>query len=207
GTGGYMDKNLITDEFPNVNKYMENFINLPVVKKKLEGGTITSWGLHLEFDDALEKRVKNGLILTGEAGGFVIPFLGEGMVEAFFTGIYAAQSAAKAIEAGDVSEAKLSETYEEMLSENFFMQAFRHIAAVNKEAILSKSDEEITRMMQSVIMGGGFISNAVHTKWLKGVEEENFGLTQEAYDFLELIQPYATVDPDFENLVKERRKL
>ncbi|MHA1259018.1 MAG: NAD(P)/FAD-dependent oxidoreductase [Candidatus Heimdallarchaeaceae archaeon] len=78
GTGGYMDKNLITDEFPNVNKYMENFINLPVVKKKLEGGTITSWGLHLEFDEALEKRVKNGLILTGEAGGFVIPFLGEG---------------------------------------------------------------------------------------------------------------------------------
>ncbi|MHA1222849.1 MAG: hypothetical protein ACTSP3_06270 [Candidatus Heimdallarchaeaceae archaeon] len=117
------------------------------------------------------------------------------------------ESAAKAIEAGDVSEAKLSETYEEMLSENFFMQAFRHIAAVNKEAILSKSDEEITRMMQSVIMGGGFISNAVHTKWLKGVEEENFDLIQEAYDFLELIQPYATVDPDFENLVKERRKL
>ena len=40
---------------------------------------------------------------------------------------------------------------------------------------------------------------------LKGVEEENFELIQEAYDFLELIQPYAAVDPDFETLIKTRR--
>ena len=49
------------------------------------------------IDEAIEKRTKDGLILTGEAGGFVIPFLGEGMPEAFFTGIYAAEAAAKAI--------------------------------------------------------------------------------------------------------------
>ncbi len=206
GTGGYMDENLINDEYPSVNKYMENLLNLEVVKEKLEGGKIVSWGLHLEFDEALERRVKNGLILTGEAGGFVIPFLGEGMVEAFFTGIYAAQAAAKAIEAGDVSETKLSETYEQLIGENLFMQAFRYIAEVNKKAILSKSDEEITRMMQSVILGGGFISNAIHTKWIRGVEEGNLEMIQEAYDFLELIQPYAQVDPDFENLYRERRR-
>jgi len=206
GTGGYMDEHLINDEFPNVNKYMENFLNLPIVKKKLEGGKIASWGLHLEYDEAIEKRVKNGLILTGEAGGFVIPFLGEGMPEAFFTGMYAAQAAAKAIEENNFSEEKLAETYEELISDNFFMQAFRHIAAVNKEAILSKSDEEITYMMQNVIMGGGFISNAIHTKWMKGLEDEDMELIQEAYDFMELIQPYAKVDPDFENLYNERRR-
>ncbi|MCE7742065.1 MAG: NAD(P)/FAD-dependent oxidoreductase [Candidatus Heimdallarchaeota archaeon] len=204
GTGGYMDENLINDEFPNVKKYMDNFMNLPIVKKKIEGGEIVSWGVHLEYDETIERRVRNGLILTGEAGGFVIPFLGEGMPEAFFTGIYAAISAAEAIEAGDFSEAKLSERYEQLLGDNFFMQAFRHIAAVNKEAILSKSDEEITRMMQQVIMGGGFISNAIHTKWMKGVEDEDMELIQEAYDFQELIVPYASVDPDFENLIKER---
>ncbi len=204
GTGGYMDENLITDEFPNVNKYMENFLNLPVVKKKLEGGKIVAWGLHLEYDEAIEKRVRNGLILTGEAGGFVVPFLGEGMPEAFFTGIYAAQSAAKAIEANDFSEAELSETYQQLIANNFFMQAFRHIGAVNKATALSKSDEEITKMMQNVIMGGGFISNAIHTKWMKGVEDQDTELLQEAYDLLELIQPYANVDPDFENLYNER---
>ncbi len=162
--------------------------------------------MHLEFDEAIEKRVKNGLILTGEAGGFVIPFLGEGMVEAFFTGIYAAKTAFNAIESNDVSEETLQETYEQLIAENMFMQVFRYIAQVNKESILSKSDEDITRMMQSVILGGGFISNAIHNKWMKGVEEENFELIQEAYDFLELIQPYAQVDPDFENLYKERHK-
>ncbi len=206
GTGGYMDENLINDEFPNVKKYMDNFMNLPIVKKKLEGGDITAWGLHLEYDEAIKRRVRNGLILTGEAGGFVIPFLGEGMPEAFFTGIYAAISAAEAIEAGDYSESKLSERYEQLIGDNFFMQAFRHIAAVNKEAALSKSDEDITKMMQQVIMGGGFISSAIHTMWMKGVEDENMDLIQEAYDFQELIVPYASVDPDFEDLIKERGK-
>jgi electron transfer flavoprotein-quinone oxidoreductase len=206
GTGGYMDENLINEDFPNVNQYMENFLNLPVVKKKLEGGEIVSWGLHLEYDEAIEKRTRNGLILTGEAGGFVIPFLGEGMPEAFFTGIYAAISAAEAIAAGDWSEDKLAGRYAELIGENMFMQMFRHIAAVNKESILTMTDEEITRMMQQVIIGGGFISNAIHNKWLKGVENEDFELLQEAYDFLELIQPYAAVDPDFENLYKERKR-
>ena len=128
------------------------------------------------------------------------------MPEAFFTGIYAAEAAASAIKAGDCSEGKLSEKYEELIADNFFMQAFRHIASVNKEAILAKSDEEITRMMQSIILGGGFISSAIHSKWLKGVEDENFELIQDAYDFLELIQPYAQVDADFEILYNERRK-
>ena len=93
GTGGYMDGGLITEDFPTVNKYMENFLSLPVVEKKLEGGEIAAWGLHLEYDEAIEQRCKNGLILTGEAGGFVAPFLGQGMPEAFFTGIYAARAA------------------------------------------------------------------------------------------------------------------
>ncbi len=206
GTGGYMDENLLNDEFPNINKYMENYLNLPAVKKKLEGGKIVAWGLHLEYDEKIKQRVKNGLILTGEAGGFVIPFLGEGMVEAYFTGIYAAQAAANAIETNDFSKEKLAETYETLISENLFMQTFRHIAAVNKEAILTKTDEEITQMMQQVIMGGGFISNAVHTNWMNGVEDQDMERIQDAYDFLELMKPYAQVDPYFENLYNERKR-
>ena len=70
------------------------------MKSGLKGnliGKIESWGLHLEYDEAIEKRTKAGIIQTGESGGFVIPFLGEGMPEAFFTGIYAAETAKKAI--------------------------------------------------------------------------------------------------------------
>ncbi len=40
GTGGYMDDNLINETYSNINKYMENFLNLPIVKEKLEGGEI-----------------------------------------------------------------------------------------------------------------------------------------------------------------------
>jgi electron transfer flavoprotein-quinone oxidoreductase len=206
GTGGYMDENLISEEFPSVNRYMENFLNLQVVDKKLEGGEIVAWGLHLEYDDAIDQRCKNGLILTGEAGGFVAPFLGQGMPEAFFTGIYAAQTASKAIESGDVSKENLENNFNDMIEGNVFMSAFRHVAAVNKESILSKSDAEIVEMMQNVIMGGGFITNVLHNKWMKGAEEGDIELVQEAYDFMEFIQPYRYVGADFEEIYNERRK-
>ena len=205
GTGGYMDENLLNEDFPSVNTYMENFLNLPIVKKKLDGGKIVAWGLHLEYDEVIEKRVKNGLILTGEAGGFVIPFLGEGMPEAFFTGIYAAQTAKKAIEAEDLSEEKLGEIYEELLQENTFMQSFRYVGQVNKESILSKTDIEISKMMQSVVISGGFITNYVHNKWMKGAEEDDIELVKEGYDFLELIQPYRQIGGDFNEIYKKRR--
>ena len=200
-----MDEQLLNEEFPSVNTFMENFLNLPIVKNKLVGGKIISWGLHLEYDEAIEKRTRNGLILTGEAGGFVIPFLGEGMPEAFFTGIYAAKAASEATKAGDLSEDKLNETYEELQQENTFMQTFRYVGQVNKESILSKPDIEIMKMMQSVIIAGGFITNVVHNKWMEGADEDDIDLVVEAKDFLELIQPYRQVGADFNEIYKRRR--
>jgi len=205
GTGGYMDEELIGGAVPSVNTYMQNFLDLPVVRKKLEGGTIVAWGLHLEFDESLEQRVRDGLILTGEAGGFVAPFLGQGMPEAFFTGIYAARAAAAAIAAGDVAREALEGRFEELLGENIFMQAFRHVAATNKKSILSKPDEEIAAMMQNVVMGGGFITNVLHTNWMRGAAEGDLGPVQEAYDFLEFVQPYREIGGDFETLYNERQ--
>ena len=171
GTGGYMTGDLVNERFPSVNTYLQNFMDLPVLRPRLEGGRIVSWGLHLEYDEATPKRTRDGLILTGEAGGFVMPFLGEGMPEAFFTGIYAAQAAARAIAAGDLSGAGLLAAYDELLDANLFMKAFRHVAARNKASNLAKSDEEIAAMMQSVVMAGGFITNAVHTGWLAGADD------------------------------------
>jgi electron transfer flavoprotein-quinone oxidoreductase len=206
GTGGYMDDRLITGDFPSVNTYMQNFLDLPVVRKKLEGGRIVAWGLHLEFDEALEQRVKDGLILTGEAGGFVIPFLGEGMPEAFFTGIYAAQAAAEAIQAGDASREKLEERYDDLIESNAFMQAFRYVAAENKESILSMEDRDIVSMMQNVVMGGGFITNVLHNKWMRAAREEDLEPVKEAYEFAEFIQPYREIGGDFEQIYSERKK-
>jgi electron transfer flavoprotein-quinone oxidoreductase len=206
GTGGYMTETLINDRFPTVNAYLQNFMDLPVVRTRLEGGRIESWGLHLEYDEPTRTRVKNGLILTGEAGGFVAPFLGEGMPESFFSGIYAAQAAAGAIAENDLSAARLEGTYNELLDANLFLKSFMYVAACNKASALSKSEAEISAMMQSVVMGGGFITNAVHTGWLGGADAGDIEMVRAARDFLELLQPYRTIGSDFEEIYTARKR-
>ncbi len=206
GTGGYMTGDLINEEFPSVNTYMQNFMDLPVVRTRLEGGTIVNWGVHLEYDEPTPVRARDGLILAGEAGGFVAPFLGEGMPEAFFTGIYAAEAAAQAIEAHDVSAARLQGACDERLDGNVFMKAFMHVAARNKASILARSDAETATMMQSVAMGGGFITNAVHGGWLAGADEGDIEKVREARDLLELLQPYRTIGSDFEEIYRSRKR-
>ncbi|MEA2070676.1 MAG: NAD(P)/FAD-dependent oxidoreductase [Asgard group archaeon] len=205
GTGGYMDEELFNKDIQSINDYMQNYLELPVVKKLLDGGEIVAWGLHLEYDEPLEKRTKDGLILTGEAGGFVIPFLGEGMVEAFFTGIYAAEAAAKAIKENDYSAEKLEELIMERFNTNMFLQGFKYVAEKNKESILAQSDEEIINMMQNVAIGGGFISNAIHTNWMKGAEEEDMDRVQEALDFYQFIQPYRQVGSSAKEIYEEMK--
>jgi flavin-dependent dehydrogenase len=206
GTGGYMTAELIDDDHPSVNAYMQRFMDLPVVSSRIEGGKIEGWGLHLEYDEALEKRARDGLILTGEAGGFVTPFLGEGMPESFFTGIYAAQAAARAIETGDTSESFLQTAFDEQIDANVFMKSFMYVAARNKASILSRPDMEIAGLMQSVAMGGGFITNSVHTGWLSGAEAGNIEEVREARDFLELLQPYRSIGADFEEIYAARKR-
>jgi electron transfer flavoprotein-quinone oxidoreductase len=204
GTGGYMDANLIRNGFPSVNSYMQNFLDLPIVAERLEGGRIAAWGLHLEFDGTLERTAGNGLILTGEAGGFVAPFLGQGMPEAFFTGIYAAEAVAKGIAAGELGQEALESAYRERIEGNTFFQSFHYVASANKASILSKSDEEIASMMQNVILGGGFITNVLHTNWIRGAQEENIEPVKEAYDFMSFLGPYRQIGDEFEAIYRER---
>jgi electron transfer flavoprotein-quinone oxidoreductase len=206
GTGGYMTAELIKESHPSVTAYMQKLMDLPVLRSRLKGGKIVSWGVHLEYDEATPQRTRDGLILAGEAGGFVMPFLGEGMPEAFFTGIYAAQSAAAAIAANDLCGKRLQASYDEQLDANLFMKAFGYVAACNKASILSKTDDEIASMMQSVVMGGGFITNAVHTGWMAGAEEGDIEKVRQARDFLELLQPYRTSGSDFDELYAKREK-
>lgn len=205
GTGGYMNSDLISGDVTSVNDYLQNFMNHLIVADKLRGGTLKAWGCHLEFDEPLATNVADNLILTGEAGGYVAPFLGEGMPEAFFTGIYAANAATEALEAGDTSAETLGRLYHGSIEQNAFLLAFYHVAAKNKEAILAHSDDEITTMMQNVAMSGGFITSTVHHNWMTGAEEENMDRVQEARDFLDFITPYRSLGEDFEALYEKWR--
>jgi len=206
GTGGYMTEDLVTGEIPSVNAYMENFLNLPVVRKKLEGGKIVSHGLHLEFDGKLPRTTADGLILTGEAGGFVTAFLGEGMPEAFFTGIYAAAAAADCIAKDDVGSDALAAAFQERMDSNAFLNAFFYVAEANKRSILSQPDEETVRMMQNIALAGGFITNAIHTGWRRGAEKDDIALVKEAADFMVFLTPYRGVGFECEEIYRKRRE-
>ncbi|MHA1212662.1 MAG: hypothetical protein ACTSSH_09390, partial [Candidatus Heimdallarchaeota archaeon] len=140
-----------------------------------------------------------------EAGGFVIPFLGEGMPEAFFTGIYAAEAAAKAIKENNFSAEFLEEHFMGRFDENTFLQGFRYVADMNKKSIMSMPDEEIAGMMQSVCIGGGFISNAIHSSWMKGADEGDMSLVEDAKDFYDFIQPYRQVGSESIDIYKKMR--
>jgi len=60
-------------------------------------------------------------------------------------------------------------------------------------------------MMQNVCIGGGFISNAIHSLWMKGADEDDMSLVQEAKDFYEFIQPYRQVGLESVEIYKKMR--
>jgi len=62
---------------------------------------IKTWSLPIFTPDL--KRVFDGAMLVGDAGGFINPITGAGIYPALVTGSYAAQTAIAAIAAGDVS--------------------------------------------------------------------------------------------------------
>jgi len=80
------------------------------------------------------------------------------------------------------------------------------VAAQNKESILTQSDEEIASMMQSVAMGGGFITSVIHNKWRKGAVEDDLGAVKEAHDFMSFLGPYRQIGSEFEQIYRERSR-
>lgn len=73
-------------------------------KNKIEN--LKSWPIPLfSFE---QKRIFNGALLIGDAGGFVSPLTGAGIYPALVTGTSAAKVAVEAIRVGDVSEKGLA---------------------------------------------------------------------------------------------------
>ena len=61
-------------------------------------------------------------------------------------------------------------------------------------------------MMQNVSMGGGFITNVIHTTWMRGADEGNMDLVREAKDFMGFLGPYRSIGDEFEKIYRGRTR-
>ena len=138
--GGYMTPGL------NIRQQVREFLNEPIVKEKLEGGKIRSWGIRTDPEKLIEKTYAPGLLVTGHAAGFVQPFIGEGMAFAFMSSRYAADTAAEAVSSGDASEETLA-NYEKRWKSDPLFRTMRIYGQTLKDYLLKRPQEEIINTM------------------------------------------------------------
>ena len=115
-----------------------------VISKKLRGCRVlrmTGWSFPVPMGMMLPKKVKDGLMLAGDAAGFL------GIDLAVDSGRIAAEVAAKAIQEGDITETGLAE-YEKLCQkldaeESWFTRQFH-----NLQQFSGLSDEEIQKRFE-----------------------------------------------------------
>ncbi|HET8633665.1 MAG TPA: electron-transfer flavoprotein:ubiquinone oxidoreductase [Gemmatimonadales bacterium] len=96
----------------------------PLVKPLLAGGELLEWGAKTIPEGGYyalpERRSGDGILVAGDAAGFVdVPSL-KGIHYAMQSGIYAARAAFAALQAGDTSAASLA-AYDTMVDESYIM--------------------------------------------------------------------------------------
>jgi geranylgeranyl reductase family protein len=94
----------------SLNDALDYYCSTPSVHTLIGDHKVTdikTWSLPIFTPDL--QRVFDGAMLIGDAGGFINPITGAGIYPAIVTGSFAAQTAIRAIAAGDVSARGLAE--------------------------------------------------------------------------------------------------
>jgi flavin-dependent dehydrogenase len=150
--GVVIDSQKVSDKKINLKKEMLKAIESePAIKARFEGATLESkiegWGLPI----GSKKRPISGenFMLLGDAAYLIDPFTGEGIGNAMYCGIYAANHVQKCIEKNDFSaefikqydkdmyrvlggELNLSRKMQQLLNYPFLFNAFAKLANKNK---------------------------------------------------------------------------
>lgn len=98
-------------------RMLEAIKNNPNIKHRFEGAELTDkiqgWGLPM----AIEQLPVSGdnFLLTGDAASLIDPFSGEGIGNALYSGMLAAEAIEKAVADNNYSKAKFEETYDKVL--------------------------------------------------------------------------------------------
>ncbi len=107
------------------NELIEGFKKHPSIKNLLRGGRIEEYSAHMIPEggyNAMPELARDGLILVGDAAGFVNPSLyKEGSNLAMASGVFAAETVIEAKNKGDFSKTAL-DAYREKLEDSFVLK-------------------------------------------------------------------------------------
>jgi electron-transferring-flavoprotein dehydrogenase len=109
----------------DVHELLQRMKRHPLFRRQLEGGQLLEWGAKTipegGYYSIPERRYGDGILLTGDAVGFVdVPSL-KGIHYAMQSGIFAARTAFAALKAGDGSAAALA-PYDRMVDDSYIAE-------------------------------------------------------------------------------------
>ncbi|HET7039485.1 MAG TPA: electron-transfer flavoprotein:ubiquinone oxidoreductase [Gemmatimonadales bacterium] len=109
----------------DVHQLLQRFKRHPLVRDLLAGGELVEWGAKTIPEGGYyalpERRYGDGLVIVGDAAGFVdVPSL-KGIHYAMQSGIYAARAIFQALKAGDAGAARLAE-YDRLVDASYIRQ-------------------------------------------------------------------------------------
>ena len=96
----------------------------------------------------VEERYGNNIMVVGDAAGFVNPLTGDGIRGALLSGIYAGQTAAKAISKEDYSKKSLKEYYD--LTENKLNKTYSKFNKI-KDFVVTLDDDVLNNIIEELL--------------------------------------------------------
>ena len=130
GTGALLSD--LIDTGYNVNDMLDRFKKHPAIAPLIHGGETLEYSGHLIPEggyDRLPKVFTDGVLVVGDAAGFVNPLNREGANLAMISGQLAAQTVIRAKERGDYSAATLSH-YRVLLDQSIVMKDLKKIRGI-----------------------------------------------------------------------------
>lgn len=161
---------------------LEEFKQHPAIEPMLRGGVVQEYGAHLIPEggfDCLAQLSRNGMLICGDAAGFVlvIGYLLLGINFAVESGALAGKTAAEAVQKGDFSAAFLR-MYEQELANCGMLETFRHFRkapenAINNANLQNRYPEVICTLMNQLYDVGNKPIPKVSKVVIHSLREEN----------------------------------
>jgi electron transfer flavoprotein-quinone oxidoreductase len=127
GTGGLLGDLIASGR--NVHDMLDRFKRHPAIAPLIQGGETVEYSAHLIPEGGYKRLPQlygDGVVVVGDAAGFVNPLNREGANLAMLSGVLAAKAIVEARERGDASAATLSR-YRELLDESIVIQDLHKI--------------------------------------------------------------------------------